>query len=75
MKKLAFWMELNTPMKILAFCISSFQSSWHFAFYISCELETAKEYEKVNMNLFYDPLIKFILLLRLLFDLLFGLTF
>jgi hypothetical protein len=34
MKKLAFWMELNTPMKILAFCISSFQSSWHFAFCI-----------------------------------------
>jgi hypothetical protein len=27
-------MELNTPMKILAFCISSFQSSWHFAFCI-----------------------------------------
>jgi hypothetical protein len=26
-------MELNTPMKILAFCISSFQSSWHFAFH------------------------------------------
>jgi hypothetical protein len=34
MKNLAFWMELNTPMKILAFCISSFQSSWHFAFCI-----------------------------------------
>jgi hypothetical protein len=27
MKILAFWMELNTPIKILAFCISSFQSS------------------------------------------------
>jgi hypothetical protein len=27
MKNLAFWMELNTPMKILAFCILSFQSS------------------------------------------------
>jgi hypothetical protein len=26
-KILAFWMELNTPMKILAFCILSFQSS------------------------------------------------
>jgi hypothetical protein len=26
-KNLAFWMELNTPIKILAFCISSFQSS------------------------------------------------
>jgi hypothetical protein len=26
-KKLAFWMELNTPIKILVFCISSFQSS------------------------------------------------
>jgi hypothetical protein len=25
MKNLAFWMELNTHMKILAFCISSFQ--------------------------------------------------
>jgi hypothetical protein len=24
MKNLAFWMELNTPMKILAFCISLF---------------------------------------------------
>jgi hypothetical protein len=33
MKNLAFWMELNTPMKILAFCILSFQSSWHFAFH------------------------------------------
>jgi hypothetical protein len=33
-KNLAFWMELNTAMKILAFCISSFQSSWHFAFCI-----------------------------------------
>jgi hypothetical protein len=33
MKNLAFWMELNTPMKILAFCISLFQSSWHFAFH------------------------------------------
>jgi hypothetical protein len=29
---LTFWMELNTPMKILAFCISSFQSSWHLHF-------------------------------------------
>jgi hypothetical protein len=27
-------MELNTPMKILAFCILSFQSSWYFTFYI-----------------------------------------
>jgi hypothetical protein len=34
MKNLAFWMELNTPMKILTFCISSFQSSY-FAFCIS----------------------------------------
>jgi hypothetical protein len=34
MKNLAFWMELNTPMKILAFCISSFQSSWYFVFCI-----------------------------------------
>jgi hypothetical protein len=34
MKNLAFWMELNTPIKILAFCISSFQSSWYFTFYI-----------------------------------------
>jgi hypothetical protein len=33
MKNLVFWMELNTPIKILAFCISSFQSSWHFAFH------------------------------------------
>jgi hypothetical protein len=39
MKILAFWMELNTLMKILAFCISSLQSSWHFAFY--GELNTA----------------------------------
>jgi hypothetical protein len=28
-------MELNISMKILTFCISSFQSSWHFAFCIS----------------------------------------
>jgi hypothetical protein len=34
MKNLAFWMELKTLMKILVFCISSFQCSWHFAFYI-----------------------------------------
>jgi hypothetical protein len=33
-EKFAFWIELNAPMKILAFCISSFQSSWHFAFCI-----------------------------------------
>jgi hypothetical protein len=39
MKNLVFWMKLNTPMKILAFCISSFQSSWHFAFHE--ELNTA----------------------------------
>jgi hypothetical protein len=26
-------MELNTPIKILAFCISSFQNSWRFAFH------------------------------------------
>ena len=30
----AFWMELNITLKILAFCIPSFQSSWHFAFCI-----------------------------------------
>jgi hypothetical protein len=34
-KNLAFWMELNTPIKILTVCISSFQSSWYFAFSIS----------------------------------------
>jgi hypothetical protein len=28
-------MKLSTPMKILAFCISSFQKSWYFAFCIS----------------------------------------
>jgi hypothetical protein len=39
MKNLAFWMELNTPIKILAFCILSFQSSWYFAFHE--ELNTA----------------------------------
>jgi hypothetical protein len=33
MKNLVFWMELNTPMKFLEFCISSFQSSWHFVFW------------------------------------------
>jgi hypothetical protein len=27
-------MELNTPIKILVFCISSFQSSWYFVFCI-----------------------------------------
>jgi hypothetical protein len=30
----ASWMELNMTLKILAICISSLQSSWHFAFYI-----------------------------------------
>jgi hypothetical protein len=39
MKNLVFWIELNTPIKILPFCISSLQSSWHFAFY--GELKTA----------------------------------
>jgi hypothetical protein len=34
MENLAFWMKLNTSIKILAFCISSFQSSWYFVFYI-----------------------------------------
>jgi hypothetical protein len=34
MKNLAFWMELNTHMKILVFCILSFQSSCYFAFCI-----------------------------------------
>jgi len=28
-----FWMELNMTLKILAFCIPLFQSSWHFAFF------------------------------------------
>jgi hypothetical protein len=26
--------SLNISMKNLTFCISSFQSSWHFAFYV-----------------------------------------
>jgi hypothetical protein len=34
MKNLAFWMELNTPIKILVFYISSFQSTWYFVFCI-----------------------------------------
>jgi hypothetical protein len=37
MKNLAFWMELNTLIKILVFCISSFQSSWYFVFCILWE--------------------------------------
>jgi hypothetical protein len=37
MKKLAFWIELNTHMKNLTFYISSFQNSWHFVFYIPLE--------------------------------------
>jgi hypothetical protein len=37
MKNLVFWTELNTLMKILAFDISSFQNSWHFAFCIPWE--------------------------------------
>jgi hypothetical protein len=37
MKNLVFWIELNTPIKILAFCISSFQSSWRFVFCIPWE--------------------------------------
>jgi hypothetical protein len=31
MKNLAFWIKLNTHIKFLAFYISSFQNSWHFA--------------------------------------------
>jgi hypothetical protein len=42
MKNLAFWMKLNTPIKILAFYISSFQSSWYFAFH-----------EELNTTLIY----------------------
>jgi hypothetical protein len=48
MKNLAFWMKLNTPMKILAFCISSFQSSWHFTFH-----------EEVNTALILHACIKY----------------
>jgi hypothetical protein len=33
-----FWMEPNMTLKILAFCIPSFQSSWHFTFFL--ELNT-----------------------------------
>ena len=29
-----FWMKLNMTLKILALCILSLQSSWHFAFWI-----------------------------------------
>ena len=32
----ALRMELNMTLKILAFCILSFQNSWHFAFSIIC---------------------------------------
>jgi hypothetical protein len=35
MKNLAFWIKLKSSIKILAFCILSFQSSCHFAFCIS----------------------------------------
>jgi hypothetical protein len=47
MKNLTFWMELNTPIKFLAFCISSFQSSWHFAF---CILWGTKHSLSINMK-------------------------
>jgi len=30
----AFWIELNMTLKILTFCISSLQNSWHFVFWI-----------------------------------------
>jgi hypothetical protein len=36
-KNLAFWIELNTTIKILVFCFSSFQSNWHFTFFIPWE--------------------------------------
>jgi len=41
----AFFMELNITLKILAFCIPSFQSSWHFAFYgeLNTPLVTRRE--------------------------------
>jgi len=39
-KNSAFWMELNMTLKILAFCIPSFQSSWHFTVCIFLELNT-----------------------------------
>jgi hypothetical protein len=55
MKILAFWMELNTPMKILVFCISSFQSSWHFAFCIPWETKHSLSdlylYKRVSSSL------------------------
>jgi hypothetical protein len=53
MKNLTFWMELNTPMKILAFCISSFQSSWHFAF---CIPWGTKHSLNVGANLYHTPM-------------------
>jgi hypothetical protein len=42
-------MELNTLMKILTFCISSFQSSWHFAF---CSLWETKHGLYIKLEVF-----------------------
>jgi hypothetical protein len=45
---------INTPMKIFAFCISSFQSSWHFAFHE--ELNTASVVERVVGHIWFSSL-------------------
>jgi len=47
----AFWMELNITLKILAFCIPSFQSSWHFAFCIFPLRKITKQQDYYNITL------------------------
>jgi hypothetical protein len=56
MKNLVFWMELNTPMKILAFCISSFQISWHFTFCITWGITQPIHEGKIWVKLKYSRL-------------------
>jgi hypothetical protein len=47
-KKFGILVGTNTPMKILAFCISSFQNNWYFAF--NGELNTALVHDWALIN-------------------------
>jgi hypothetical protein len=51
-------MKLNTPMKILAFCILSFQSSWYFIFYISGTKQSLSErVGEIRTEISVDPML------------------
>lgn len=49
-----FWMELNMILKILAFCISSFQSSWYFVFCIPWRTKQALKQGDSDFSISFD---------------------